>query len=361
MKLSEITSQLHSLKSHINATYLLTPQNLKIEKSNFLANKIVNPQLIYPEIPQEILTTKFVQTKELLKQNFSEEITEKIIFNKLKELELKLIMLLARDNQEYSNISLKLYQCDYDTKTLNQAKQDAKISADFSAKDTATPEKARQIINQYFLDNQIPNWHAEISDLHDFYFRIQAAENVILISREVNWDFCDLDCVMAHEIDGHIFRAINMKNQNDPLFSKPLPFYIKTEEGLASFLGDYLSTTSLVSRKHHALKYLAGKLAQTSSFREVFEFFCDHGFTKELAFRRTFRLKRGISDTSLPGVYGHEAMYYEGMLEVKNYLENGGDLKALYAGKAGIDDLSNVPISKEIMIPQRLIKRENKY
>ena len=44
--------------------------------------------------------------------------------------------------------------------------------------------------------------------------------------------------------------------KENPLFQKPLPFYIKTEEGLASFLGDYISTTADISRKHHALNIL---------------------------------------------------------------------------------------------------------
>ncbi|OGV96833.1 hypothetical protein A2W24_03275 [Microgenomates group bacterium RBG_16_45_19] len=78
-------------------------------------------------------------------------------------------------------------------------------------------------------------------------------------SQEINWDFCDLDNTLAHEIDGHVVRAVNMSRQVKPLFQKPWPFYLKTEEGLASFLGDYLSPqTALISRKHHALKYLAG-------------------------------------------------------------------------------------------------------
>ena len=127
-----------------------------------------------------------------------------------------------------------------------------------------------------YLDNLgIHDWDIELSDEKDFYFRIRSNDRKILIGKRFNWDFCDFDNMLAHEIDGHVVRTVNAAKQTNPILKTKLPFYTKTEEGLASYLGDYHSTTAEVSRKHHALKYLAGHLAQTSSFSTVFEFLTD--------------------------------------------------------------------------------------
>jgi hypothetical protein len=200
----------------------------------------------------------------------------------------------------------------------------------------------------------IRNWKVELTDLTDFYIRIEQARRLILVSKNFNWDFANFDNTLAHEIEGHVLRAVNMAKQKDPIFRQPLPFYIKTEEGLASFLGDYCSTTAEIARKHHAPKYIAGMIALKGTFIDVYRFFIKNGFTPELAFQRTFRLKRGFEDTSLYGVFAREAMYYEGMMEVKDYIDSQGDVKLLFSGKFGLDDLSLAPLLDKVIVPKRL-------
>jgi hypothetical protein len=47
-------------------------------------------------------------------------------------------------------------------------------------------------------------------------------------------------------------------------------------------------------------------------------------------------------------------MYYQGMLEVKAYLDHGGSVAKLFAGKAGLDDLPSMPIPPHELIPDRI-------
>lgn len=274
-------------------------------------------------------------------------------------------MLLARGTLAFSGISLRLYQCNFDKNTLSQAKKDAGIEGKFENLESLTAQQTVEAIKVYLHKTYgIIDWEIKVSELTDFYIRLETQQKCILVSKSINWDFCDLDNVLAHEIDTHLVRAINASLQQNLLFQKSLPFYLKTEEGLASYLGDYFSTSARLSRKHHALKYLAGYLALTNSFYKVYQFFIENGFTPPLAFRRTFRLKRGFIDTSMFGCYGREVMYYEGMLEVKNYLENDGDIKKLYAGKIGLKNVNIIPIPKNEIIPiriKRFIKNKIKY
>ena len=143
------------------------------------------------------------------------------------------------------------------------------------------------------------------------------------------------------------------------MFKKIFPFYIKTEEGLACFIGDFFSANGEVKKKHHAINYLAAYFAKGHSFSETYKFLTDHGINNELAFQKTFRLKRGLTDTEIPGVFAREPMYYEGMIEVKNYLEKGGDIRKLYAGKVGLTEVDNIPLPDRQVIPKRLASLVN--
>ena len=342
------------IKSIIKPTHWLTPLNLENEQKKFLKIKNYNPQLIYPELPADELKN-LLQSIEKAKVNSTDRITSHIIHNTLKELSLKIKLLLARGASAFSDISLTLYQCSYNQKLLNQAKQDILIKEKFGDQELLTAEQTVRALRNYLKNTyNITDWTIKVSQATDFYIRTKPIRKLILISRSINWDFCDLDNTFAHEIDGHIIRTVNASKQRNLRYQKTWPFYIKTEEGLASYLGDYFSTTGKLSLKHHALKYLGGHLAKKSSFSQVFDFFLNGGFTPPLAFRRTFRLKRGFEDTSMPGCYGRESMYYEGMLEVKRYIENGGDLKKIYAGKMGLQDIHLFPLPNNEIIPKRL-------
>ena len=56
----------------------------------------------------------------------------------------------------------------------------------------------------------------------------------------------------------------------------------------------------------------------------------------------------------MPGCFAREAMYYEGMVEVKNYLDGGGGIRKLYLGKVGLEYVDIVPIPEDQVIPQRI-------
>lgn len=343
------------IKIFLHTTYWLTPLNLIGERDSFLKSRVENPSFVYPTFPKEDINHYLNELSNISNLDGSEMVVY-ILGRQVEELKLKLKLIIERDTEEFSTISQKLYQCRFQETVLFSAKKDASIEGVFESKETMTPEEIVEKMKVYLAHYDIKDWKVFLADETDFYIRIKATQKTVFVSKRFNWDFCDIDNTLAHEIDGHVLRSINAQKQNEPLLQKPLPFYIKTEEGLASFLGDYLSTTADISRKHHALKYLAGNLALTSSFREVYKFLVNSGFTPDLAFQRTFRLKRGFCDTSKPGLYAKEAVYYEGMIEVKKYLDDGGDVRKLYAGKFGLEDLDLVAkdIPEDIIVPDRL-------
>src|SRR5205823_4533715 len=86
-------------------------------------------------------------------------------------------------------------------------------------------------------------------------------------------------------------------------------------------------------------RVLASRRALTASFRRVFEELRDEGFDEQQAFSITKRVKRGLGDTSGPGGYIKDHIYLEGDLLVEQFVAQGGDVRRLYVGKIGLQQL----------------------
>ncbi len=337
----------------VNSNFL-TPLNIEREREKVFKDFSYNPQFTYKEFDRKALETS-LEDLDLIVFPKNQDLKTTRDKKRVRELKLRIKVLLSRGTKNISDTSSELYQCHFDQRSLDQAKKDASISIKFKRRETLTPKQTVEKITSYLKENyNITNWKISVSQKHDFNVRIISNKKELYVSKSINWDFADLDSMLAHEVDCHIIRKVNSQKQKKETLRKTFPFYLKTEEGLASFVGDYFSASGKIGIKHHALKYLGGHLALKSSFADTFKFLMNHGFTKELAFKRTMRLKRGFEDTSMPGCHAKEAMYYEGMLEVKDFLESGGSIKKLYAGKASIEDLKYFPIPKGQIIPKRL-------
>jgi hypothetical protein len=86
------------------------------------------------------------------------------------------------------------------------------------------------------------------------------------------------------------------------------------------------------------------------SFREIFDLLTNH-VSKEKAFMITYRVKRGMGDTSQPGGYAKDASYLLGYKTVKNYIESGGDVEFLY--------LSRFPELGELLYDNELLQHDS--
>lgn len=357
-----MTDTAQQISALLNQTQWHTPLNFKKEEGAFLAGDKKNPRFVYPEFPVDQLTEllETLATESPLPDLTTHSTAAEVIASRRRKELLMLAKLhLSENNASFSAQTIELFGLEFKPEYLEISKKDTALPVSFASQETTTADEARDTFLKTLETYGLEGWKIEIVDIPDFRMRVKATQKLMMINRETNWEFSDLDGTIAHEIEGHILRAANAHRQEDPLFQKPLPFYIKTEEGLASFLADYCSTSSELNRKYHSLKYYAGYLSLSSDFRTIFTMFTDYGFTPSNAFQRTFRLKRGLKNTEEPGLFAKEAVYYQGMLEVKKYLDEGGDVKKLYAGKVGLEDLQYVPIPQHQIIPERLLRYLN--
>ena len=55
--------------------------------------------------------------------------------------------------------------------------------------------------------------------------------------------------------------------------------------------------------------------------------------------KESWKIKRGLADTSEPGAFTKSAVYFRGERAIAKFAASGGDLTRLYVGKVTLDDL----------------------
>jgi hypothetical protein len=175
----------------------------------------------------------------------------------------------------------------------------------------------------------------------------------------------DLLGMLYHEIGTHALRRVNYEQQ--PWFKKKSKYgfssYLKTEEGIA-ILHSLIPMKNKLSYSS-ALRYLAVAKAQEMNFVELYQFTNQYIKDPDRCFTATFRQKRGISDTRKGGGYTKDLVYFEGMVEMWQYLRDRNfEIDQLYFGKIHHKD---VPKAVEMnpdfkpLLPSFYVTDKNKY
>lgn len=145
---------------------------------------------------------------------------------------------------------------------------------------------------------------------------------------------------LYHEIGTHALRRINYEQQ--PWYKKKKHFgfqsYLQTEEGLASL--HTLIPKSFQLAHSAALRYIVTAWSQQESFVGVWNKLSQYVQDEQRRWLIVLRQKRGMTDTSQPGGFTKDAMYFAGMVEVWNWLnEHDFNPSDLYWGKMALADI----------------------
>ncbi|MFA6522650.1 MAG: tyrosine/phenylalanine carboxypeptidase domain-containing protein [Patescibacteria group bacterium] len=163
--------------------------------------------------------------------------------------------------------------------------------------------------------------------------------------------------LLIHEIEVHALRTDNGRKSNLTILGRGLPFYTKTEEGLAM----YMTHKKLPNQKEQIPGFWdawAVCLALNGNFATTFETLqkakqeqfektgCEHPEEKarDAAWRLCLRTYRGITDTSQKNVafvQGH--IYRDGFLEIEAAVKKDpGVLEKLFVGNVGLGNLGEI-------------------
>lgn len=274
----------------------LTPTNLLEEKEKFFADSSYNPQFQYKEP---------IKKNDLTKYGFPE--------NRTLDLAKEII-----DKAYYQRSETQLRELR--GKSVDQQEVKTKI---------------KQFLKMHSLEERY-----ELIWSKSFVARVTITNQAMKLRLPAEFRELGLLGMLYHEIGTHALRRINYEQQ--PWFRKKKKYgfksYLATEEGLAAIHG--LIPYKLKLAHSPALNYLAVEYARQHSFAEVFEFLTPYIDDLNRRFIFAFRKKRGLTDTSKPGGFTKDLTYFEGFIEVWQYLkEHDFNPTKLYFGKMAWQDV----------------------
>ena len=167
---------------------------------------------------------------------------------------------------------------------------------------------------------------------------IMPADQTICINSSEEFTSFDVERLKVHEIGVHYLRYFNGKNLNIKLLQKGTSNYIETEEGMAVYFEEIKGVSSNAQMHIYAGRVIATYYALRMSFYEVFNILKEYGFSDENAFNMVTRAKRNISDTSKPGGFTKDYVYFKGYFRIKRYAQNH-DISELFIGKIKLEDV----------------------
>lgn len=262
---------------------------------------------------------------------------------KREEIDQQLTMLKERGSKNFFYRSVRLYQ-GLDKKIISEAEMILhNISED------AHQEKVKTLDVKAFGKMAEAEFDFFRTQAPDYTCRVHIREdvNVMMVSRgelylpeDYTLTKSEASALIQHEVGTHALTYYNGSQQPLSQLSQGLADYDPLQEGIA-VLSEYLIGGLTGNR----LRTLAGRviageaLLNGADFKEVFNLlYSKHGFSKEPAFNITSRIFQG-------GGFLKDIIYLKGLVELRDYLREGGNLEFLLSGKFA---LKHVPMIKDL-------------
>ncbi len=338
MKLSykKVNDELKEISSLVKIAKTITPLNDSSEQKRFFdayaKGEVYNPKYKYPQTPKSIIEAK---RRLLLLKNNVEDKTQSDILAKLL-LVVEFLQNVGKDEiQIYTNGKPSSEMVATAKLTFPRDKGNSPVR-NILAKD------ARKAFLEYLEDYGIRDWKVVIKKKMIAKSNVESSKKTIYI-KDKNYSTNEINNLIAHEIGVHVIRAVNGQRNKNPLFSLGTADYLKTEEGLAIMMEQLTGNYNPLRFKFFASRIIAADLACTKSFFEVFDtLHKKFGVSKHNAYIITKRVKRGLVDTSNSGGYIKDHVYFEGFYMIKKFMQAGGDIRPLFAGKISLTEISLV-------------------
>jgi uncharacterized protein (TIGR02421 family) len=350
--LSRIDSQLHLVP-------WLTPTNLEAQKTKFFAGTRPNPVFTYAR-PTVNLTEleKALRGVSIPRSDMGE-----LLQQKAEELRIKIALVKSIGTSDLTGLSQTLYGVP-DPRTVSEAKEVLK-------KPRQTPEQKETVrltsggvvktLQDVLLQYGLDGWKVETSNEIISGVVVSTTRRKVLVRKNTVLDLSRLAPIITHEIETHVLTAFNGAQQPLEIFRQGFAGYLRTQEGLAAYNVTTQHPNLGRPLRFWARNALAVDLALRHSFADVFSAVRELGFDENFAFGVTVKVKRGLSDTSLPGAFTKDYLYLAGRRDVRVFIEEGGNIRDLYAGKIhlpNIDQVLKLPwLKKATKLPGFLSER----
>lgn len=333
-QLEEIASQVTTLKRALHiGTASLTPLNYIEEMEKFFSSKSYNPKYIYnkkefPDIPKTIDDFKSqldkIEIPEELKEYFLEFLDDQTTLFMTKK---------SIGSKEFSEHAHRLFDWGTDRLDLLLANT-PKVEFTMHIKHTMEgAEKIKTRFEKVLSRYGISGFDVTLDTFSPHI--INVGHHTINIGSEIRRFECNVDRLVVHEIESHVLQAQNAKNSQTALAEL-------SNYGTQNLYGEGLAVyNEVVTRKitpsAFEMYYSRIKAVRLlhKSFRDIYETLLED-LTPQRAFVMTYRVKRGLSDTSAPGGFPKDASYLLGFHEIENLIAEKFPKRLLYATRSPI-------------------------
>lgn len=362
MTQSEVNEALRLLR--IPTALTITPINLDEEKQKFLDSETYNPQFKYnirlnnnEKVFSQLRSIKCISDVDPRISDFYMALIED-------KREMSELLSKTSKNEAFSNLAKKRFG----VPTLKQFNNaclilKGKTSSYNLVKQLKSDKvlKFDEIVNAIeitFKELELDGWKAKESlNIAKNGMKTGSKGKEVLIDKNIEKSPQLVRKSIVHEIGTHVLRSYNGATSGVPaLYNANVSSYLDIEEGLALYNEELMGVLTYDYLKARALLLYAAYVGEHMSFRNLYNVI--RGFSKpKEAFDTVYRVKRGLSDTSLPGIYTKDISYFRGFRKVKRAILKDESLyPKLYAGKIDLKMVGWVDdglIAKPKIVPSK--------
>ncbi|BAO54895.1 flavohemoglobin expression-modulating QEGLA motif protein [Nonlabens marinus] len=356
-ELYKLDQELTDIEDSFNLLMLVAPVNINEIRDTFFESGFKTvPDYHYRLLP--------VDPDKLKRKLFNLRIDEiddpalAYLYNeKREELEKQLSMLKERGTRNFFYSSIRLFHG-----VEKDLKKEAEDILSILAEEQE-PNPSELINAAEFRELALKEFEFFKNQDSDFEGKVHIKENlnIMMVSQgefylPKNYELTrkEANALLQHEIGTHVLTYYNGSKQPLTQLKAGLADYDTLQEGIA-VMAEYLCGNLTPNR----LRTLAGRviagdvLMQGCDFKEMFDLLKNtYGFSQDRAFNIVSRMFQG-------GGFLKDIIYLKGFMQLRHFLNSGGDLELLLAGKFALHHVNIIKelIDREVLIGPRIKPR----
>lgn len=365
-KVFEIDKKLMEIETSYQFLWLVSPSNIHNIKSTFFESNYENLlDYHYRLLPidPDLLKRELYNLKI---EEIDDPAMSYIFREKREELDQQITMLSERGTRNFFYSSIRLYK-GVERVLREEAEQ---LLRDVDEVHTENPDDelidalgfssmARKEFD-YFRE-QDENFKSRVHIRKDVNI-MMVSQGELYLPEDYKMRKKESRALIQHEVGTHVLTYHNGSQQPLQQLKIGLADYDPLQEGLA-VMSEYLVDGLTANR----LRTLAGRVVAGSAlmdggdFREIFRLLMkEYGFSDARAFNITSRIMQG-------GGFLKDIIYLQGLVQLRFYLQEGGELEPLLAGKFGIKHTKIIKeltdrgvLKKGVLRPSYLMTKDTK-
>lgn len=351
-KVLEIDQALSRIETSYQFLWLVSPSNIRQVKDTFFESnfeKLLNYHYRLLPIDPDVLKRELYNLKI---EEVDDPALSFLFREKREELDLQISMLSDRGTPHFFYNSLMLYN-GVDRELQEQA---IKLLSDVQEQEAMEPGQYQMDAYDFknlaeeefeYFKNQDGNFYSKIHVRDDVNI-LMVSQGELYIPSDYKMAPTETKALIQHEVGTHVLTYYNGMQHPLRLLSTGLTDYDALQEGIA-VVAEYLVDGLTANRMRSLASRVVASAARLdgADFQEIFKLLHrEHGISKVRAFNTTSRIMQGSG-------FIKDVIYLRGLVELKKYLEDGGDLEILLSGKFA---LKHLPVIKELM-ERRVLKK----